>query len=80
MRVHFKERPNWTLPQKLALAARILASEGHDSGIAGQITARGNQPNTMWTASFGLGLDEICATVSKYREDSVGVYLNCFGV
>ena len=61
MRQHFKNRPNWSLRQKLALTARILAFGEHDSGIAGQITARGKKPGTMWTACFGLGFDEICA-------------------
>lgn len=31
----------WTDRQKLALTCRILFENGHDSGLAGQITARG---------------------------------------
>ena len=54
-------KPDWSLCQKLALTARILAAEEHGSGLAGQITARGQAPGTMWTARFGLGLEEICA-------------------
>lgn len=54
-------KPEWSLRQKLALTARMLAAEDHGSGLAGQITARGPKPGTMWTARFGLGLDEICA-------------------
>ncbi len=61
MNAHLKARPDWSVTQKLALAARFLADDGHSSGIAGQITARGPVPNTMWTARFGLGFDEICA-------------------
>ena len=59
---HLSDRPVWSIRQKLALTARILAVDGHGSGIAGQITARGEAADTMWTARFGLGLDEICAS------------------
>ena len=59
---HLSDRPAWTIQQKLALTARILAADGHGSGIAGQITARGEVSDTMWTARFGLGLDEIRAS------------------
>jgi L-fuculose-phosphate aldolase len=52
----------WTLPQKLALACRILFDEGHASGLAGQITARGTAPGTYYTQRLGLGLDEITAS------------------
>jgi L-fuculose-phosphate aldolase len=54
-------KPAWSLRQKLALTARMLAREDHDSGLAGQITARGGKKGTMWTARFGMGLDEIRA-------------------
>ena len=62
MSEHLSERPAWSTQQKLALTARILAADGHGSGVAGQITARGKTPDTMWTARFGLGLDEIRAS------------------
>ena len=42
----------------LARACRILASEGHESGLAGQVTARAEQPGTWWTLQFGYGFDE----------------------
>jgi L-fuculose-phosphate aldolase len=42
----------------LASACRILASEGHESGLAGQVTARGDRPGTWWTLQFGYGFDE----------------------
>ena len=48
--------------QKLALACRILFDNGHDSGLAGQITARGEMPGTYLTQRLGLGFDEICAS------------------
>jgi L-fuculose-phosphate aldolase len=45
-------------PELLAQACRILAREGHESGLAGQVTARGEQPGTWWTLQFGYGFDE----------------------
>lgn len=54
--------PAWTMQQKLALTCRILFSEGHDSGLAGQITARGVEEGTYYTQRLGLGFDEICSS------------------
>lgn len=51
----------WTLRQKLALTCRILAREGHASGLAGQITARSEEPGVFLTIRLGLGFDEISA-------------------
>lgn len=50
--------PPWSLREKIALTCRILADEGHESAIAGQITARGEKPGTYWMLGFGLGFDE----------------------
>jgi L-fuculose-phosphate aldolase len=50
--------PEWSARQKLALAGRILAAEGHDSGIAGQLSARAERPGTYYMLRFGLGLEE----------------------
>jgi L-fuculose-phosphate aldolase len=50
--------PAWSIKQKLALACRTLAAEGHESGLAGQISARAETPGSFWTLRFGLGLDE----------------------
>lgn len=47
--------------QKLAAACRILAAEGHESGLAGQVTARADRPGTFWTLEFGYGFDEATA-------------------
>jgi L-fuculose-phosphate aldolase len=44
--------------EALAAACRILAREGHESGLAGQVTARGEQPGTWWTLQFGYGFEE----------------------
>ncbi|MGV9754176.1 aldolase [Nocardia farcinica] len=49
----------WTTRQKLALTCRALYDAGHDSGLAGQITARAEQPGTYYTQRLGLGFDEI---------------------
>ena len=51
----------WTDPQKLALTCRILYEGGHDSGLAGQITCRGEEDQTYYTQRLGLGFDEISA-------------------
>ncbi|BBL34857.1 L-fuculose phosphate aldolase [Nitrosomonas stercoris] len=47
--------------QKLALTCRILFDNGHDSGLAGQITARGETSGTFLTQRLGFGFDEITA-------------------
>src|SRR5262249_425438 len=54
--------PPWSPRQKMALSCRILAGEGHESALAGQITTRGDRPGTYWMLSFGLGFDEACAS------------------
>ena len=46
------------LTEKLAIACRVLANNGHGSGLAGQMTARGDDPTTMWTLPFGVGFEE----------------------
>jgi L-fuculose-phosphate aldolase len=69
MKQHFIERvsremaedfPAADLPPRDALAAagRILAREGHESGLAGQVTACAEAPATWWTLPFGCGFDE----------------------
>lgn len=52
----------YTTRQKLALTCRILFDGGHDSGLAGQITARAQAPGTYYTQQLGLGFDEIAAS------------------
>ena len=44
---------------KTALTCRALFDAGHDSGLAGQITARAERPGTYYTQQLGLGFDEI---------------------
>jgi len=55
--------PSADLPARDALAAacRILAREGHESGLAGQVTARAEKPDTWWTLEFGYGFEEASA-------------------
>lgn len=43
---------------ELTHSAWILADEGHESGLAGQLTARGPQPGSFWTLPLGLAFDE----------------------
>jgi L-fuculose-phosphate aldolase len=50
--------PQLSVPEALAAACRILAAEGHESGLAGQVTARGERPGTWWTPQFGYGFEE----------------------
>jgi L-fuculose-phosphate aldolase len=51
--------PAADLPPREALAAccRILAREGHESGLAGQVTARADA-KSWWTLEFGYGFEE----------------------
>ncbi|WP_440997998.1 aldolase [Arhodomonas sp. SL1] len=59
---HHLKGADWSLRQKLAIAARILAHEEHTPGLAGQISARDeNEPRTSWTLRFGDGFDEVTA-------------------
>jgi L-fuculose-phosphate aldolase len=48
-------------PELLAACCRILAKEGHESGLAGQVTARADKPGTFWTLQFGYGFEEATA-------------------
>ena len=65
--------PEWSTREKLSLSCRMLAREEHGSALAGQITARGDQQGTMWTARFGLGLDEIKASDFLLVDDDLKV-------
>lgn len=56
------DTPQWSLRERLALTCRILFDGGHDSGLAGQITARTAEPGRYYTQRLGLGFDEITAS------------------
>jgi L-fuculose-phosphate aldolase len=60
------DHPTAELPltQRLALACRVLADNGHGSALSGQMTARGRTQGTMWTLAYGLGFEE--AQTSNY--------------
>jgi L-fuculose-phosphate aldolase len=45
------------LRDRVALACRLLADEGHARSLAGQVTARAGD-GTYWTNAFGTGLAE----------------------
>ena len=51
--------------ETLAGCCRILAKENHESGLAGQVTARAQgknaTPGTFWTLQFGYGFEEATA-------------------
>ena len=49
---------DWDLRAQLVLTCRMLAAEGHSSGLAGQITVRADE-RTFWTAPLGLLFEEI---------------------
>ncbi|WP_323119898.1 aldolase [Burkholderia alba] len=61
---------DWTRREKVALTCRILFEQGHDSGLAGQITARTETPGRYMTQQLGLGFDEItCRNLLVVDED-----------
>ncbi len=72
MQQHFVV-PEWTVRQKLALACRMLAADGHDSGLAGQLSARAAKPGTYYMLRFGLGLEEITAENLLLVDDDLNV-------
>ena len=45
----------FSLREKVALACRMLADEGHARTLAGQVSARAEQSGTFWTTNFGAG-------------------------
>ncbi|MGZ5226693.1 MAG: aldolase [Burkholderiales bacterium] len=65
--------PEWSVREKIALSCRILADEGHESALAGQITARGEKPGTYWMLSFGLGFDEAQASNIVLCDDDLNL-------
>ncbi|BBU30306.1 class II aldolase [Burkholderia sp. THE68] len=65
--------PEWTIKQKLALSARMLAAADHDSGLAGQLTARAAQPGSYWMLRFGLGLEEVTPDNLLLVDDDLNV-------
>jgi L-fuculose-phosphate aldolase len=71
-KAHFMERVSRELDKDLpflkgsaaellAACCRILGRENHESGLAGQVTARADKPGTFWTLQFGYGFEEATA-------------------
>ena len=57
----------------LTRSAWILADEGHESGLAGQLTARGPRADTFWTLPLGLAFDEAEDASWLLIDDSLAV-------
>ncbi|HVC51424.1 MAG TPA: aldolase [Stellaceae bacterium] len=49
----------WTDPQKLTLACRILAADGHDTVVPGLVSVRTAEPDVFLTLPMGVGLEEV---------------------
>ena len=47
--------------EKLALACRILAMQGHNDMIYGHVSAHTDQPNQYWIKGSAIGLEEATA-------------------
>jgi L-fuculose-phosphate aldolase len=69
----FVPASDWSLRQKVALSCRILDRDGHESALAGQVSARGEQPGTYWTLRFGLGFDEASDSNILLIDDDLNV-------
>lgn len=54
----------------LVLAARILAADGHASGLAGQVTTRA-EAGGYWTLPLGLGFDEATPAALLRVDDDI---------
>ncbi len=57
----------------LTHAAHVLADEGHESGLAGQLTARGPRAGTFWTLPLGVAFDEAEAASWLLIDDDLAV-------
>jgi L-fuculose-phosphate aldolase len=44
--------------QILVNSCHILATQGHACGLAGQVSARADRPDHLWTLALGIGLEE----------------------
>lgn len=56
MQQHLKHR-QYHPGEALAVSCRLMGMEGHEAGLAGQITSR-DRESGYWTLRFGLGFDE----------------------
>jgi L-fuculose-phosphate aldolase len=51
--------PGWSDAEKLTLACRILAADGHDSVVPGLVSARTAKPDLYLTLPMGVGFEEV---------------------
>jgi L-fuculose-phosphate aldolase len=72
MRQHISDT-TWSTRAKLAVTCRVLFDAGHDSGLAGQITARAEEPDTYYTQRLGLGFDEITDASLLHVDEDLNV-------
>ena len=73
MRQHLT-MPSWTTAEKVVLAGRILYSQGHDSGLAGQITARVDSASSFVTQKMGLGFNEVDVSNLLIVDENLNVF------
>ena len=73
MMQHHLSMPNWNTDEKVVLTGRILHSQGHDSGLAGQITARVAGTNNFITQRMGLGFDELSVSNLLLIDENLAV-------
>jgi L-fuculose-phosphate aldolase len=59
------------LKEKMALACRLLADEGHARTLAGQVTVRDPAGGGYWTTGLGAGLAETTVTNLVRVDDSM---------
>ncbi len=62
---------NFSKREALAITCQILASEGHESGLAGQITARDDLAQHFLTLRFGYGFDEASESLIVQVDDDL---------
>lgn len=51
--------PNWTDAEKMALACRMLAADGHETIVPGLIGVRTAEPDVFLTLPMGIGFEEV---------------------
>jgi L-fuculose-phosphate aldolase len=54
-----RKQPGWSDAQKLALACRILATDGHDTIVPGLVLMRTEEPGVFLTLPMGVGFEEV---------------------
>jgi L-fuculose-phosphate aldolase len=51
--------PGWSDAEKLTLACRMLAADGHDTIVPGLVAVRTSKPDGFLTLPMGVGLEEV---------------------